>query len=170
MLVTRIQWQDGVVLSSGNLKARSRYGTSPTPGGLFALADGTGGGQANDAYESAFGVAAGATLQIDLKGGNGEVNLINQPLAFTAVKGVEVVLTAAPAAGVSVQFGPQGVANAAQLWFQAATANFWQEVRDRFATFDRAVGWAVNGTNKVLALKNPGAAAVAGWIRVIGTR
>lgn len=170
MLLTRVQWTDGVLLSSGNLKARSRYGTSPTPSGLFSLTDGTASGQANDAYESAFSIDAGATLQIDLKGGSGESNLLNQLLAFTAVKGVELILTTAPAAGVSLQFGPQGVANAAQLWFQDVAANFWAEVRDRLAQFDRAAGWPIDAAHKVLAIKNPGLAAVAGWIRVIGTR
>lgn len=169
-LSTRIQWTDGVLMTSGALQARSRYGTSPTPSGLFQLGDGTATGQANCAYEATFTISAGATQQIDLKGGNGEVDLLNVLLAFTAVKGVEVVLTTAPASGVSVQVGPQGLTNAAQLWFQAATTNFYDTVRDRFAQFDRATGWALDATHKVVGIKNPGASPVTVWVRVIGTK
>ena len=169
-LATRIQWTDGVLMTSGVLSARSRYGTSPTPSGLFQLGDGTGSGQANCAYEATFTIAAGATQQIDLKGGNGEKDLVNVALAFTAVKGVEVVLTTTPAAGVSVQVGPQGLTNAAQLWFQAATTNFWAEVRDRLVQYDRAAGWALDATHKVVGIKNPGASPVTVWVRVIGTK
>jgi hypothetical protein len=169
-LTTRIQWTDGVLLEAAGLRYRSRFGSSPTPSGLFQLSDGTGSGQANDVYEATFTITPSSTLEIDLKGGNGELNVLNQALAFTAVKGVEVIITTPPASGVSLQLGPQGVTNAAQLWFQAATTNFWQEIRDRFAMFDRATGWALDATHKVLAIKNPGLADVSGWIRVIGLK
>ena len=169
-LRAKITWANGIQLESGGLTYRSRYGDAPTPAGDLTLGDGTGSGQANDAFEKAFTVAAGATLLIDLKGGTGELNVLNQALAFTKVKGFELILTTPPAAGVSLQVGPQGAANAAQLWFQATTANFWEEVRDRVAKFDRAVGWALDATHKVLALKNPGAASVSGWLRILGVR
>lgn len=169
-LRTSINWADGIVMESGSLRARSRYGSSPTPSGLWALTDGPGAGQANDCYEYAFSILTGATLSIDLKGGGGEVNVLNQALAFTKVKGVEVVLATAPAAGVSVRLGPQGVTNAAQLWFQAATTNFWVEVRDRFAMLDSHTGWAIGASTKILPIHNPGAGTVAGWVRVIGVR
>ena len=171
-LTARITWKDGVQYEAGGRSFRSRYGTAPAPDGTLALTGGTGSGQANDVYETAFTLAAGATLLIDLKGGNGERSSLEPAnlLAFTAVKGLELILTTPPAAGVSLLVGPQGAANAAQLWFQAASANFWEEVRDRVARFDRAVGWALDATHRVLALKNPGATSVSGWLRVIGTR
>lgn len=166
----RIQWTDGVSDATGGRSYRSRFGTSPTPSGLFQLTDGTGTGAANSAYESAFTVAAGATKLIDLKGGNGETDVLGVALAMTAVKGVELIITTTPATGVSLRFGPQNQTNAAQLWFQAVTANFWQEVKDRFAMFDRHAGWSIGSSTKVLAIHNPGAATVAAWIRVIGTK
>lgn len=169
-LSARITWADGVLVESGGLSYRSRFGLSPTPAGLFVLSDGTGSGQANDVYEAAFSVLAGATLEIDLKGGNGEKNVLNQTLAFTTVKGVEIILATAPASGVSVRVGPQGLTNAAQLWFQAATANFYDVVRDRCAQLDRGTGWALDATHKILGVHNPGAGTVAGWVRVIGVR
>lgn len=169
-LTTRIRWTDGVAYEASGLRYRSRFDTAPVPSGLFTLSDGTGAGQANDVYEALFTVPDGETVEIDLKGGNGETNVANLALAFTKVKGVEIVLTTAPAAGVSLRFGPQNVTDAAQLWFQDVTANFWHEVRDRLAVFDRHTGWALDATHKVLALSNPGAADVSGWIRVIGVR
>lgn len=169
-LATRIRWLDGVVYASGGISYRSRYGESPTPSGAWTLTDGTGSGKANDVYEKVFTIVAGATLSVDLKGGGGELNVANLALAFTAVKSVEVIITTAPASGVSLLVGPQGVTNAAQLWFQAATANFYDTVRDRFGQFDRATGWALDATHKILPLKNPGASSVSGWLRVIGER
>jgi hypothetical protein len=167
---TRIQWTDGILDTSGGLSYRSRFGTSPTPSGLFQLSDGTGTGAANTAYEAALSIAAGATSLIDLKGGNGEKDVLGVALAMTAVKGVELILTTAPATGVSLRFGPQAATNAAQLWFQAVTANFWTEVKDRFAMFDRHAGWTIGASTKVLAVHNPGAATVAAWIRVLGIK
>ena len=167
-LTTRINWRDGVVYTTGALTYRSRFGTSPTPSGVFSLTDGTGDGAADDVFEDTFSINAATTLEIDLKGGNGELNVANEALNLATVKGVEIILTTTPASGVSIRFGPQGLTNAAQLWFQAATTNFYDIVRDRFAQFDRATGWALDATHKVIGLHNPGAAAVAGWIRVIG--
>lgn len=169
-LMSRIRWTDGVVWDSGAIRARSRYDTSPAPSGLWTTTDGTATGQANEAFEATYTVAAGATTSIDLLGAGSEKNLINQTLAFTRVKGVELVLTTAPAAGVSLRLGPQGVANAAQLWFQAATTNFYVEVRDRFAMLDRAVGWSLTAPAVKLPAHNPGAAPVSFWVRIIGTR
>ncbi|HEY1191553.1 MAG TPA: hypothetical protein VGE74_28230 [Gemmata sp.] len=169
-LIARIRWTDGVLMESAGLRFRSRFDSAPAPSGLVSLGDGTGSGQANDVYEALLTVATGTTTLIDLKGGGGETNVLNQTLAFTKVKGVELILTTAPAAGVSLRLGPQGATNAAQLWFQAATANFWQEVRDRFAMFDRVTGWSLDATHKVLAISNPGADDVSCWLRVIGVR
>lgn len=166
----RIVWTDGVYDATGARSYRSRFGTSPTPSGVFQLTNGTGTGQANQVYEAALSIATGATTLIDLKGGNGETDVLGVALAMTAVKGVELILTTAPATGVSLRFGPQNQTNAAQLWFQAATANFWIEVKDRFAHFDRHAGWALDATHKVLAINNPGAGTVAAWLRVIGTK
>lgn len=169
-LSARITWKDGVLMESAGLTYRSRFDSPPAPSGVVTLTDGSGANQANDVFEKLLTVPHGGTTLIDLKGGTGEVNVLNQALAFTKVKSVELILTTAPASGVSLRVGPQGATNAAQLWFQAATANFWAEVRDRFAVFDRVTGWALDGTHKVLAISNPGAADVSAWLRVIGVR
>jgi len=121
-------------------------------------------------YELKDATAAGSTdkATYDLKGGGGELDVLNRALAMTAVKLVLVEVTT-PGASASLQFGPQGQTNAATLWYQANTANFWSEVRDRLMNCNSVGGWALDSTHKVIAIKNPGASTVAGTLWVIGT-
>lgn len=167
-LTVGINWTGGIKNTNGERTFRSRFGVSATPSGEFALASGTGSGQANVAYEATFSILTTATLEIDLKGATGEKDVDNAALDIDTVKGIEIILTTAPASGVSLRLGPQGLTNANQLWFSAKTAGFYDTVRDRMAKFDRATGWAVDATNKIVGLHNPGAGTVAGWIRIIG--
>lgn len=172
-LTYREQWTGGYRLTDSadaRRAIRSEWDDNVAPSGIFLLADGTGDNQANSVFEAAFTIAATTMQLYDLKGGNGEKDALNVTLAMTKVKGVAVVLTTAPAAGVSVRFGPQNQTDAAQLWFQAATANFYQEVRSRMMQFDPVSGWALDATHKVIALYNPGASAVSGFLRVVGCK
>lgn len=161
--------QGGLTLTSGSLSFSERFGSGTGPTGTLVLADGTGAGQANTAYHKDFSIAAGADLDIDLKGGGGELDVHNVDLAFTAVKMVFIEITT-PASGTSIRFGPQAVANAAQLWFPGVAAADWEEVLDKAFRCDARAGWAIGATTKVLRLHNPGAAAVAGKLRVWGTK
>lgn len=138
---------------------------------VFALSftDGTGSGQANFVYKNDFSILTTATLSIDLKGGGGETDVRNVLMAATAVKAVLLKITT-PGAGTSIRFGPQNVANAAQLWFQAATANFYDVVEDTLVKMDRVDGWALDATHKVVSLHNPGASTVAGTLWIFGTK
>lgn len=155
--------------TSGLLTASGRFGTAPMPIGTIAIADGTGAGQANQVFLAAFSIAATTMQLYDLKGGNGELDVLNAALAMTAVKMVAVEITT-PASTKSLRFGPQNQTNAAQLWFQAATANFYDTVLSKFLQEDVRAGWALDATHKVLALYNPGAVAVAGSLVVVGTK
>lgn len=60
-----------------------------------------------------------------------------------------------PAAGHPVRFGPQGVTNAAQLWFHGTGANDWIEVPDCLVLPNRAGGWAVASGTPNVRLYNP---------------
>jgi hypothetical protein len=159
----------GFLHTSGALSATGRMGTSPMPIGLTTFADGTGAGQANQVFLASFSINATTMQLYDLKGGNGELDVLNAALAMTAVKLVIVEITT-PAASTSIRFGPQNQTNAAQLWFQAATANFYDTVSDALFQKDARAGWALDSTHKVLGLYNPGAAAVAGTLLVVGTK
>ncbi len=149
--------------------ASNRFGISGAPSGAIAFADGTGVGQANQVFQAALSIAATTMQLYDLKGGNGELDVLNVLLAMTAVKFVYLEITT-PAAATSLRFGPQAQTNAAQLWFQAATANFYDIVYSKFLMEDARAGWALDATHKVLGIYNPGAATVAGRLWVIGTK
>lgn len=169
-LTYREQVNGGYLLTSGSLKYRSDWDDGVFPTGITQLTNGTGDNQANSVFEAAFSIAATTMQLYDLLGGSGEVDVLNVALAFTKVKAVDVVLTTTPASGVSVRFGPQNQTDAAQLWFQAVTANFYDVVQSRFRQYDPVTGWAIGAGASVLAIYNPGAAAVAGRLRVIGCK
>lgn len=155
--------------TAGGLKASERMNRGTAPVGSFDLADGTGSGQANCVFAADFSIATTAFQLYDLKGGGGELDVVNVALAMTAVKEVLIQITT-PGASTSIRFGPQAQTNAAQLWFQAATTNFWQEIRNILWAADPVSGWALDSTHKVIALYNPGGSTVAGKIRVTGTK
>lgn len=155
--------------TSGTLTANERMGNTSAPLGITVFADGTGAGQANCVFSAALSIAAGATQLYDLKGGNGELDVLNVAMAMTAVKYVYLEITT-PAAATSLRFGPQNQTNAALLWFSTATATYYQTVYDKFLCADPRAGWALDSTHKVIAINNPGAATVTGFLRVIGTK
>lgn len=135
----------------------------------FTLTDGTGAGQANCVYKKSIDLAATTYLDIDLKGGNGELDVRNTAMAMTAVKAVLLAIDT-PASGTSLRFGPQGRTNAAQLWFQADTTNFYDVVLDTLVMRDARAGWTLDNTHKVVSLYNPGAGAVTGTLWIFGTK
>lgn len=168
-LAAKVNITGGFTHTSGALVASGRFGESNMPAGTTVFADGTGAGQANQIFLVSFSIPATTMQLYDLKGGNGELDVLNVALAMTAVKQVVVEVTT-PASGTSLRFGPQNQTNAAQLWFQAATANFYDTVYSKFMQEDARAGWALDATHKVLGLYNPGASAVAGTLLVIGTK
>jgi hypothetical protein len=168
-LSAKVNITGGFTQTAGALTAAGRLGTSPMPLGLTTFADGTGAGQANQVFLAPFSINATTMQLYDLKGGNGELDVLNVALAMTAVKLVIVEITT-PAASTSIRFGPQNQTNAAQLWFQATTANFYDTVLDGLLQKDARAGWALDGTHKVLGLYNPGAAPVVGTLLVVGTK
>ena len=168
-LQANFKWTGSFLHTSALLRAAGRFGTSPMPGGSITITDGTGAGQANQVFLASFTALAGAFKSYDLKGGGGELDILNAALAMTAVKLIAVEITT-PAAATSLRLGPQNQANAAQLWFQAATANFYDTVYSRFMQEDVRAGWALDATHKTIHLFNPGAADVSGTLLVVGTK
>jgi hypothetical protein len=164
-------WVGGVQMQSGVVQSISRYGTSPTPTGLWSLSQGILTGQGANNVEMSFTIAASSSLIVSLVGANGETNTLNQLLSnfvFTCVKSVEIILTTPPASGISLTFGPQGGTQPAQLWFGGVTAAAIVSVQDQFCNRDRSTGWPITGTTANLILKNPSAVSVSGWMRVLG--
>lgn len=152
------------------LTTAGRFGVSPMPNGQISIADGTGPGQANQVFLAPFSIPPTTMQLYDLKGGNGELDVLNELLAMTAVKLVLAEITT-PAVNTAIRFGPQNQTNAAQLWFEAVTANFYDTVNSHLLQEDVRAGWALDATHKVIGLYNPdGAVTVAGILLVVGTR
>lgn len=168
-LQSRIELQGGYTWTSGPLTAAAAIAGLNEPAGVTAFSDGTGAGQANFVYSKNFSINATTMLLIDLKGGGGELDVLNVLMAATAVKAILLQIDT-PASGTSLRFGPQNQTNAAQLWFQDVTANFYMTVLDKMFLDDPRAGWALDATHKVLAIYNPGAGAVTGKLRVWGTK
>lgn len=169
-LYSKIPVTGGFIWTSGLLTASAAIGRgSGMPAGTCTFTDGTGVNQANCVFLQALSITAGATATYDLKGGGGELDVLGQAMAMTAVKLVIVEVTT-PGSSTSLQFGPMNQANAAQLWFQATTANFYDTVMGRLYQEDTYTGWALDATHKVVAIKNPGLATVAGTLLIIGTK
>lgn len=147
---------------------RFARGDSGVPAGWFELATGTAAGQVDQIYFTPLNIAAGVTLQIDLKGGGGELDLSNRPLALAHLKWLYLEITT-PASGVRYDLGPQGVTNAFQGWWPGVTSSDKTGVRSQFEMLDQNDGWAVGSTTKILAVKNPGGATVAGFLIAAGT-
>lgn len=167
----RTEWRGSVVATAGIGKAVARWGGPVLPRALFRLFDGTAAGQADDAAYTPFSIAFGAAFDWDLKGGSGEKNLNGQALSWQTLKALWVVLDV-PAAGVKLRLGPQGRTGAAQLWFFAATANYWAEVRDLYQQADRNDGWAIAGGASKVCLTNPagGGSPVTGVLVAAGVK
>ena len=159
----------GYLATAAPLSAAERLGAAGGPSLAWDVVDGTGAGQVNFVYRKAVSLAATTYLDIDLKGGGGELDVLNVAMAATAVKFVLLQVTT-PASGTSLRLGPQGRTNAAQLWFQAVTANFYDVVADTLVMWDSRAGWALDATHKVLSLYNPGASTVAATLWVMGTK
>lgn len=164
-LTAKLNWQGGYTWteSGSPLTASERIVE------LLTLTNGTGSGQANCVYKKAISLAATTYLDIDLKGGGGELDVRGTAMAMTAVKAVLLVVTT-PAAATSLRFGPQNRTNAAQLWFSGVTADEYVTVLDKLYMADARAGWSLGASTKVVSIYNPGAATVAGTLWVFGTK
>lgn len=162
-------WQGIAAAVYGSASARLRWGTAPLPAGKFRLFDGAIDGACNQIAVTSFGVAASGAWEYDLRGGGGELDLVNRGLSLASLKLLLVVVTD-PAATKSLWFGPQNRSNTAQLWFNGVVAADRCQVRDYFWQSDRQSGWAVSSGNGKIALTNPGSVTVAGTVLVAGVK
>ncbi len=153
-------------VAAGGVRFTSGDSTQPT--GLLEILDGVAAGQCDQAFVKAFSIAGGGSLAIDLKGGGGELDLANRPLALAKLRWLFLEITG-PAAGKELRVGPQGAANAFQGWWPGVTAADKTPVRYQFEQADPQDGWAVGASTKILTISNPGGAAVAGFLCLAGT-
>lgn len=134
----------------------------------YTLEDGTGVGQANQLYAAQVTVPAGGNLDLDLSGGL--TNFRGATITFTKVK-LAVFAVVAPDGTKKVWVGPQGVTNAAQLWFKGAGADAAEEVFRHAQHVHPDAGWTVTaGTGDKLRLANPGGADVLVDVLMVGVQ
>lgn len=139
------------------------YGGAILPAVRVRYSYGTGNAQVTKWYLNRHTLAAGAYLDLNLTSG---LTALGAAQAFAALKRVVVALVA-PDGTKRLRVGPQGRTNAAQLWFQAVTANFWEETYTLVWKDRPVTGWPVTaGAADVLSIHNPGAASVdcAVWL------
>lgn len=154
--------------ATGGPQWTDSFAATTAPTGRWSYADGTGDQQVKQNYRANFSVTAGSTLSVDLKGGGGELDQIRFALAFSRIRWVHVEITT-PGTGVSLQVGPLGLTNAWQGWFSAVTSGFYEIVPHLVTKTDPFGVWpAVGASTKILGIKNPGAATVAGTLIVSG--
>jgi hypothetical protein len=126
---------------------------------------GTGANQVNAWYLAKRTLAATTYDDIDLTAG---CVTLGTTFAFTKLKRVFVGIVGADGTK-KLRVGPQGRTHANALWFQAATANFWEETYS-WVLKDRPVtGWSVTASSTdVLSIYNPGASSLDYAIWLLG--
>lgn len=141
-------------------------GSSTFPALLTSLSSGTGASQSNLLYVQSFTIATTANQDLDLAGSL--ENEFGETLTFARVKGV-IVAIHSPDGSKKVRFGPQGVTNGANLWFQAATTNFYMEVFDFMMQTDEYTGWAITaGSADAVRINNPTGGSVTVSVAIWG--
>lgn len=115
--------------------------------------------QIADWYLNQATITSGTTLSINLNGGS-DANPFGAALTWTKLKLVLISLVA-PNGTNKIQIGPQGVSNAAQLWFGGVTSVC---VVDEYYTMFKAgppAGWTITpATAMLFNIKNPNAGSV----------
>jgi hypothetical protein len=149
------------------LIASQRFGVSNEPSRDIRLSYGTGSGQINVIYRKAFTLAPTISLDIDFKGGTGELDVLNVALSLAKIRCIDLVITTAPAADVAIRLGPQGQTNGfIGPW---KDIDSYVSVKRRLFLDDIADGWVVDATHKILRINNPSAGSVSGVLEIFGT-
>lgn len=114
-------------------------------------------------YLANISVVAGAPLDLDLNGAL--VDDVGRTLSLTKLYFAVLALTTQDGTK-SLQWGPQSVTNAAQLWFGAATGSSIVYTAEQQ---QNKYGWPiVAGTGDLLRIKNPGSGTVSGVVWLVG--
>lgn len=150
------------------------------PAGAINWTTGSPGSLSNGALQSKnwflgeITIAGGSTVNFAFNGGS-----YNDPsgaaLAMTAVTLVALSIvaiagqTTVPDGTDYLEVGPQGVSDAAQLWFGGTGATCYETVYWQSFHPGPAAGWTVNSsTAQLLPIKNPGSNSITCALLVIG--
>lgn len=133
----------------------------------FTYSNGTGTDQAGMHWHDVRTVAGTTADDLDLAGSL--TTALGTTLTFAKLKEIYIKIVT-PATGDKLRFGPRNVANAMQLGFQAATANFYYDFHHVLYLRSPIDGWTVTGgSSDTLGIYNPGATSVTYAIYLVGT-
>lgn len=157
----------GTLTDSANVLTQiANFGGAILPTIFSRYSFGTGNAQANKWYLAKRTLAATTYDDLDLTSG---LTAAGATQAFTALKQVLIAIIS-PDGTKKLRVGPQGRTHANQLWFQAATANFWEETYTHIWKDRPITGWALSaGSTDVLSVYNPGGSSLDYAIFLLGT-
>lgn len=157
----------GSVRDSATAQAQSAaFGGAILPTLKFNYTFGTGNAQVNKWYLAKRTLTATTFDNLDLTAG---LSTLGTTQAFTALKRVLIAIIS-PDGTKKLRVGPQAQTHANILWFQATTANFWEETYTYIDKERPVTGWAVAaGSTDVLSIYNPGASSLDYAIWLLGT-
>lgn len=142
------------------------YGGAVLPTIRTRYTFGTGSAQVNKWYLAQRTLTATTFDNLNLTSG---LSVLGTTQAFTALKRVLIAIIT-PDGTKKLRVGPQGQTNSNQLWFQAVTANFWEETYTQIWKDRPVTGWpVVAATSDILSIYNPGATSVTYAIWLLGT-
>jgi hypothetical protein len=162
----RIAGGGTIIDSTSVLTQVAGFGGAILPNLTSRYSYGTGANQANKWYLARRTLAATTFDNLNLTSG---LSALAATQAFTALKRVLIAIVD-PDGTKKLRIGPQAQANANQLWFQAVTANFWEETYTWIFKDRPITGWAVGaGATDILSIYNPGASSLDYAIWLLGT-
>jgi hypothetical protein len=144
---------------------RFAFGGAVLPAVAVELASGTGDNQANKVYLELRTLAAAATDLIDL---TGLTDFQGDALSFAKVKYLFVGIVSADGTK-ELRVGPQGATDAFDGFWGGAGATVYDRVWHSQEWKQLVGGVATGGTDKVLAVHNPGGSSVDYALFVAGT-
>lgn len=150
----------------------------PTPQVAFVNGSGTtllnGALQGDNWYLNQLTIAGSGSYNLTLNGGS-DKDPSGAALAFTAITLVMIAITAINGASYVpdgtdyLKVGPNGVTNAAQLWFGGTGSGQYETVYWQAFHPGPAAGWTVNSTTaSLLPIANPGSNSITCAVLVIG--
>lgn len=155
-----------IVDAALGLRQAAVFGSGVLPAVIAQYSYGTGNNQVNRWYLARRTLPATTYDNLNLTSG---LATFGATQVFTALKRV-VISIVSPDGTRRLRVGPQGQTNANQLWFQAATTNFWEETYTTILKDRPITGWAVSaGATDVLSIYNPGGSSLDYAIWLLGT-
>lgn len=128
-------------------------GSAVIPNVDISMSTGTADFQFDAFYLSTITIPAGTSVSLDLVGGLTDAE--GNPINFAAIKSISLWVKEADYKK-SVRFGPQGEANANQLWFGGVGADSYVVITSYLTNDDPITGWpVVAGSSDVLMITNP---------------